>query len=507
MAAQETWTAQEGPLCNRGEFDAIFALMNHEAPDSQRKIIVRRVSLYPSRPMGDAGGLGPGGTARLARITAMTGGDPITAQKYQTASADLPAQVTCVAVPDTVTESGGTLRALSDSLTQYAAIGTNTTHPNCTVPTGRGEAGLGQAGEHSMAGLYSRGFDGAVQNWELNAGEGLAMIQGVVGLPSSHGPSIVVKVQATGAVYIFSSMKNVASGYTNGVAQWALMNAAGSGVTLEVSVIEDLISGESPLPGFGGVEDEYRLIFIDGVFDPSSEITPIAHWTTNAALPSTIKCYKGPLGAFPAGYKRGAQFSLHYDATLGAAGSSGASVASQQRIGAIRRRTRGRNLFVTTAPNQVSGLFDEQILWDTTGLNDEGLQLSAGQGIAIVSGGNGVINYAARAISNVSVEFAHVPPPAGGGGTFPVEDDVEFGVVYGPTDNLTGTVTLPNVNDVRNGVDYGADGIEFDGDLVLPVIGDVRLGTGYGADGTEFTGTLDPGAGGVSTVYTPRRQK
>lgn len=68
----------------------------------------------------------------------------------------------------------------------------------------------------------------------------------------------------------------------------------------------------------------------------------------------------------------------------------------------------------------------------------------------------------------------------GGGGTFPSAGDVRDGEVYGPTDNLTGT-------------------------LELPAEADVRLGTGFGADGTEFTGTLDPGAGGGAATFTPRR--
>ena len=98
-----------------------------------------------------------------------------------------------------------------------------------------------------------------------------------------------------------------------------------------------------------------------------------------------------------------------------------------------------------------------------------------------------------------------VPAGAGAGGTFPAEDDVEFGVVYGPTDNLTGTVTLPLENDVRDGVNYGADGIEFNGDLVLPAEADVLTGVGFGADGTEFTGSAS--GGGATTAYTPRRSR
>lgn len=60
--------------------------------------------------------------------------------------------------------------------------------------------------------------------------------------------------------------------------------------------------------------------------------------------------------------------------------------------------------------------------------------------------------------------------------------------------------TFPVEDDVRNGVDYGPTGAEYDGDLVLPVIADVKLGVSYGADGTEYTGTYAPAGSGAYRV-------
>jgi hypothetical protein len=53
----------------------------------------------------------------------------------------------------------------------------------------------------------------------------------------------------------------------------------------------------------------------------------------------------------------------------------------------------------------------------------------------------------------------------GGGGVYPVEGDVDAGVVYGPSSNLTGTLEQPAPTDVKLGVQYGADGTEFTGEL------------------------------------------
>jgi len=512
VAEQQTWTAEASNLCNRVGDNTIFALMNNEVADPRRKIIVRRVSLYPTAPVGDntAGLAALAGFRTLDRITAASGGTDVPAVKFRSSAATLPSQVTFLVNPDSVTVSGGTFRRVPDSPSQINQTTVVSFYPFTELAYAGGAAGdcRGGPSEHSMAGLYSTGMDTAMQSWTLAAGEGLALIQQSVGVPFAHGPHLAVKVTATGECYNFSTMENVASGYTNDIAQWALMNNSGSGVTLEVSVIEDIPAGEAYAVGNPSINTEYRLVKIDGVLNPGQEITPMPHSTANAALPSSVKCYKGPIFSVPAGYKDGAAFSIHSDATLGTAGASGASITAQLRIGTIRNAVLNMPLQITASPNLRFGLMAEQVLWDTEALNGEGIEIEAGQGIGICVGGarfSSALNNIVTATSTVVVEFAHVPPPAGGG-TFPAVNDVDIGVVYGPTDNLTGTLLQPIANDVRNGVNYGGNGIEFNGDLVLPTTSDVLLGVGYGADGTEFTGTAS-GGGGTTIAYTPRRSK
>ena len=112
----------------------------------------------------------------------------------------------------------------------------------------------------------------------------------------------------------------------------------------------------------------------------------------------------------------------------------------------------------------------------------------------------------------------------GGGGTFPADTDVIEGVVYGPNDNdftgrwhkaevssvldthsygvdgnsLTGTYdpgaggVVPNANDVRSGVAVGVT----TGNLVLPNVANVRTGINFDSPAVQQTGTLvvpDPG--------------
>lgn len=104
----------------------------------------------------------------------------------------------------------------------------------------------------------------------------------------------------------------------------------------------------------------------------------------------------------------------------------------------------------------------------------------------------------------------------GGTATFTWYDDVTpiYGLCYvdgtkkGRSDNITSstmaisldplaTATFPVENDVRDNVNYGPTGAEYNGDLVLPVIADVKSGITYGADGTEYTGTYEGGGGGT----------
>lgn len=56
--------------------------------------------------------------------------------------------------------------------------------------------------------------------------------------------------------------------------------------------------------------------------------------------------------------------------------------------------------------------------------------------------------------------------------------------------------TYPPEGRVRQGVQYGPTGAEYEGTEVIPAQADVKTGVGYGEDGTEFTGSYSGGGGG-----------
>jgi hypothetical protein len=74
------------------------------------------------------------------------------------------------------------------------------------------------------------------------------------------------------------------------------------------------------------------------------------------------------------------------------------------------------------------------------------------------------------------------------GGTFPAPAQVLAGVIYGPTDNLTGTLVLPAANTVLDGTMFGPASAT-EGTATVPPVGKVIDSETYGAGGTALTGT------------------
>lgn len=89
----------------------------------------------------------------------------------------------------------------------------------------------------------------------------------------------------------------------------------------------------------------------------------------------------------------------------------------------------------------------------------------------------------------------------------PLPAEVLAGVSYGESGvefvgTLSGGVGYPLEADVEFGVVYGSAS-EKTGDFYVPAQSDVKLGVGYGAAGTEFTGSFAGGGGAARPIGSP----
>lgn len=434
--------------------DGLAAVFNAETADARRYFEVIRVAVRP--PSGQAGqsaGFGLAAKMGLYRTTASSGGTAIVPVKRDTGSANLPAGVTCTYFPDSVTVSGAPLRTIADapSLTIAAAnswLGARV-YGGSFYPYQRGNAGD----------LVRLSGDANVQRIVLREGEGLAVVLDAAGQPRAGQINLTVRNESSGATYQFRS-RDIGTPRTVGQAVVSLFNGTGSGVVLGVSASEFPNDGEANMPGM-------RLALIEGL-SGGDDVTPVAH-STGAAAPAALVCRASDFVAALAG--SGAGVAHDWNSTHGQT----FSVYYQQRAGAVRYASGMPSML---APGLSPGIMpgDEQYLLFAARAGS-GIVLRPGMGLALLAGRSGALETSTFLYLDVEMTVLHYPPPSAG--TFPAVGDVESGVVYGPTDNLTGT-------------------------LVVPAAGDVRLGTGFGANGTEFTGTLAGGGGSGGTVYLRR---
>lgn len=102
------------------------------------------------------------------------------------------------------------------------------------------------------------------------------------------------------------------------------------------------------------------------------------------------------------------------------------------------------------------------------------------------------------ATADVKLGVAIGPSPSVGTLRVPLASQVKNGVAFGPADALTGIVTIPSANRVVAGWSYGAGGAEFVGtyDANLPTADQVLFGVSFGPGPSTGTVVL-PGVASV----------
>lgn len=344
-------------------------------------IRVHQVALYPTSGT-SLTGVAP---IRLSRITAVTGGTAVTPVKHDTGAANLPSEVVFVNNPTAVTETD-TLANRIDLQNAPAVPPLAAT----TLPIVNRQGGGPRTSPLDLSRFYSSRLSNPIEPIILRPGEGIALILVDYGNPHLVSYSVEVTNTATGATYTFSTIRGLVP-RVKGNAFNALFNGAGSGVTLEVRMIEMPSYGSSSPP-------QYRLCRIAGIPGGATVETPIAHDTRYPA-PPWVTCAKGPAVADLWGRNHGLPLIWEVD------GGAQVAVAIQHRAGRFRSRALapwGMDAGTTLAPP--AGQVAQALLYsDIHGLGT--ITLGPGEGMAVLTG-NGIIDDTVFNVWIVEITFS-----------------------------------------------------------------------------------------------------
>jgi len=445
--------------------DGIAALFNDSTDDTkvvhicEIRSMVRPINPDATNPLGNQG------VISLDRISAVSGGAEMAPFARDTAAPALPLQVKMYQNPDSVTITD-TIRRFGDCISSYTITKSISFQAMMRAP------GICDSNDHS--GLTCEGHNiwhvDGVSNTEplvLREGQGFCLTRREFGLPQAFYFGVTIRVVGTGRTYEYKE-SDVGSVLEKGMASIALINGVGSGVVLQVMIVSLPDLGEENIPS-------YHIVRVSGSsqdpYNPGDPGTIIAHDTANSM--TELRAVRGGVRLLPASAVNGVPVNYHGYIALPL------PVLDQQRLDCFRRFS-GAGPYISEAGTVTMSADalsrSEYEIWpgDRRGaISQCQLILHPGQGIAVLGGGGGLIETSEQAYLDIEMcGFIEEPDVSG---------------------------TYPDPNNVRNGIDYGPTGAEYDGDLVLPITSDVKLGVGYGADGTELTGTYSAGGGsGVS---------
>jgi hypothetical protein len=302
-------------------FDGIFGVENNGSVP----FFVRSVQVRASGGCTSSLSVGTGtapGKFRLSRISAVNGERVavITPTPHSTGNGALPSQVSLVTRPDSVTETGVVRSwtpcdALMNGQAGYA--------PSARMPSASSSGFPGQSE------LLAQRYDTDAQPVILREGEGLALLKTEADLPAARRYMVTFTVVATGETFT-ADFATSTRGAPDGVS-WALFNATGSGVVLEVRSVENIDNGEgansnvTPLQSF----PFYRLARGEGC-KGGDTVVPIS--PVSASAPSAMRFVRGPFSHVYMGAKTGVPIDVFSNP-----GVNGVPVDNQMRLGVLRR--------------------------------------------------------------------------------------------------------------------------------------------------------------------------
>jgi hypothetical protein len=336
----------------------------------------------------------------MARITAASGGTEVSSGKFDTSTTSLPTQAKLHISPTSITESSvlgyrPDTRRFGETLGGYYAV------HNASFLGAPGNIGT------DYANLYYRGRDSSVESWTCREGEGIALISDTIGMPMGWSARLSVRNLSTGKSYLYEVEPSlVETPAQTGRAYWAFMNNSGSGVTLEVTVVD------ANEVGYTNVMPEYALIKVSGCLGPDRRtFAPIAR-DTNDTCPATVYGVLAPFVAWPTAADLGAAYDIPYS---GPQAGSGTSIAQQLRYSRIRHKTYHPIVQVTTSPAHRFGAEGDMFLNYPTSML--GLMLRSGEGVALVQRSSAILNRSCLIPVEASMTFVLTTPTVTAGST------------------------------------------------------------------------------------------
>lgn len=274
-----TWTAR-GVGCSNRRTDPQSPGQNVYmgiSNNSDAELVVRNIYVEMLQP--DVGDMPAQGVYRL---DALMGGESLAVAKSDTGNASLPSQVKVVKNPDDYT--------LGDLFSEPGQLrGTRTGWTDQQVIFG---ARLRADKSSSYLNMRGRPSGSPVEPIVLREGEGLAWAQTVAGTPKQQWGMAIIRNQSSGATY-YATVRDVPSKALQ--CMIAVFNGSGSGVVLEVDLVEALDAGHqgdgtTTYPEQSSAYPGIRLVLGSSIED-GEDVTPYAH-DTNNTLPSGITATK-----------------------------------------------------------------------------------------------------------------------------------------------------------------------------------------------------------------------
>lgn len=372
-------------------FDGMAAVFNQASTASGTRVVVTDVRAYPCTGMNsDTSATGLPGIIGLERITAAAGGTEVASVKHDTSASTLSSDIKLRVLPTSVTISGGTIRRFGDAfsfgMTQAIPLQANVRAPGIMDNSDDGRPFEG----HNV---WRADGISETETIKLNTGEGIAAIKRAYGVPQAHHWNIVVSVGGKTFRY---PVRDTGSPGGLGEPIWALMNDA-AGVTVSVMIISMPDLGESNIP-------RYRLSRIGGYEQGGDVVSAVAHDTQ-----SDLSALKAVAGPFVAQWGNGVTTNyLNYQGTP-------ITIAEQQKMGTFRQWLGLVGLITETGagrfqagclgrgPNEVEIWPGERRGATLTGDFDDSIILSPGEGLAVIGGGNGLIETSEAAFLDIEV--------------------------------------------------------------------------------------------------------